>query len=274
MGCYLLEAGKEGGTRFLSGFEKLSKLSVLNWKYWSKKLQNKITRAVYKKKNHYAAQGVSKYFRCCSSSAHTPVACSRIKQPVRNPAMALCPLAAASPRTASLFPMNSGSALSCLNHLEEEKKKKSRSVDPNEILRLKCLWSQGKLEPKALLGSSGLCQWTKAISPHQAGMEDTQPNFPPADVAHLQAQQSLIGTLRSSIEGNETEGCFSKLAQVSQRELQRGKPALKEIHSPSTAESFPEHFAFLSDLGIYTVNKKWEIVTQLHKKIGFFKLQV
>lgn len=124
MGCYLLEAGKEGGRRFLSGFEKLSKLSVLNWKYWSKKLQNKITRAVYKKKIHYAAQGVSKYFRCCSSSAHTPVACSRIKQPVRNPATALCPLATASPRTASLFPMNSGSALSCLNHLEEKKKKK------------------------------------------------------------------------------------------------------------------------------------------------------
>lgn len=87
-------------------------------------------------------------------------------------------------------------------------------------------------------------------------MEDTQPDFSPADVAHLQAQQLLIGTLRSSREGNETEGCFSKLAQVSQRELQRGKPALKEIHSPSTAESFPEHFASLSDLGIYTVNKK------------------
>lgn len=35
MGCYLAEAGSEGGRRFLADFEKLSKLSVLNRKYRS-----------------------------------------------------------------------------------------------------------------------------------------------------------------------------------------------------------------------------------------------
>lgn len=129
------------------------------------------------------------------------------------------------------------SALRCLNHLgrvggvKPESGCKSNSPGSNACDARGHCNSGPRLRPKA-------------IPEHHRGREHTLPNLLPADTVNSQAQQLLIVTLRSSTEGNETEGHFPKPGQVSQRELQWGKPALKKIHSILTAESSPNRFGF------------------------------
>lgn len=139
--------------------------------------------------------------------------------------------------------MNGGSALSCLNHLG---KKISLRVDPNQILPAQMPVITGETRAQ----SSAWLLW--AVSMTKGSPRAYMTQFSTSQ--YRQAQQFLIGSLRSSTE-NET-----KFIQVSQRELQQGRPELKEIHSPLTVASFPKHFclwnfASLPYLGIYTVNK-------------------
>lgn len=125
-------------------------------------------------------------------------------------------------------------------------KKTSLRVNPNQILPAQMPVITGETRAQ----SSAWLLWAVSVT-------KGNPRAYPAQFStsqYWQAQQFLIGTLRSSIE-NET-----KLMQVSQRELQQGRPELKDIHSPLTVESFPRHFGFwnfasLPYLAIYTVNK-------------------
>lgn len=125
-------------------------------------------------------------------------------------------------------------------------KKRGLRADPNQILPAQMPVTTGETRAQ----SSAWLLW--AVS-----MTKGNPRASPAQFStsqYWQAQQFLIGTLRSSIENER------KLMQVSQREWQQGRPELKEIHSPLTVEFFPKHFDFwnvasLPYLGIYTVNK-------------------
>lgn len=176
--------------------------------------------------------------------AHAPVAGSRTEpqpspglqqQPVQNPAAALCPLATASPRTASLFPTSFK-----LPEPFGEKKKKPESGPKSNFPGSNACDHRGNRRPEHGLAAQG------RVDEQRQPRSTTEARSTPSPIFYWPntGQQLFIGTLTSSVEGNETEGHFSKLAQVRQREVQWGEPALKEVHSPLIAQSFPKHFGF------------------------------
>lgn len=133
----------------------------------------------------------------------------------------------ASPSTAHPFLINNRSALSCLNHLGE---KISLRVGPDQILPAQMPVITGETRAQ----SSAWLLWAVSVT-------KGNPRAYPAQFStsqYWQAQQFLIGTLRSSIE-NKT-----KLMQVSQRELQQGRPELKDSQS-FNCWIFPQAFWFV-----------------------------
>lgn len=208
--------------------------------------------------------------------AHAPVAGSRTEpqpspglqqQPVQNPAAALCPLATASPRTASLFP----TSFKLPEPFGEKKKKKAWEWTQIKFSRLKCLWSQRKQAPRARLGCSGPCRWTKATPEHHRGTEHTQPNFLLAKYSSLTGTTVIYWYPDKQRRRQRNRGALFKISAGTSERSAVGGASIERGPQPFNCSIFPQafwvlKFCFLSYLNIYTVNKKWELVTQSHKK--------